>query len=630
MARIKYWDPESGEWKYADSSGGSGGKSAYQYARDGGFTGTEEEFGKCLAAVCHTEPAENDVPKVFIDGVIPKTKEDVLAEMRYVSSTEIFHAFLEIKCQGTSSMGYPKKNFTIKMYSDETRETKLKKSFKDWGHNGNKYVLKANYIDHSHARNIVAANLWSEVVASRPDYGSLPEELRSSPRNGAVDGFPVKVYTNGTYQGIYTWNIGKEDWTWGMEEDNANHILLCAETNSTSAVPNTPCNFRELWSGTDGEYWSVEVGTNSDAVKNSLNALISCIRDTDDDTFKAAIGTYLDVQSAIDYYLHQLVIYGKDGMAKNMLLATYDGVKWRCGAYDMDSTFGLEWNGSKIYDANMDYTSYNDHNGLLWERISTLYADEVSARYRELRDSVYSVANMVTKFERFMDTIGLNLYGEDVDIYPEIPQPETNNIQQIRNFIRNRRHYVDALFGIPMYNLAEETALDGTNQINTCVSLDGADEYTVLLDYTVTSLELPGGVKRGMLLSNSKTTETPVVGWGVEFNPDWPVGFFWTSTASSSVFQLNHGGTAVGLRNKFAIRRKPDGTYTAYSKAKHGTAGVDITQYITDGEVGHSLIIGAHAYSDGSYEFRLPVTVHGCQIYKAALTDDAIASYLSA
>ena len=82
----------------------------------------------------HVEPSENDIPKVFINGNIPTAKDDVLAELDYVSKTESFHAYLKIKCQGDSSMFYPKKNFTIKMYSDEAREVKLEKSFKDWHH----------------------------------------------------------------------------------------------------------------------------------------------------------------------------------------------------------------------------------------------------------------------------------------------------------------------------------------------------------------------------------------------------------------------------------------------------------------------------------------------------------------
>lgn len=284
------------------------------------------------------------VPCVFIDGEIPNSKTEVLATLTYMQSETCWKAYVKIKCQGNSSMSYPKKNFTVTLYTDEARKEKKKVAFELFGGKGmSKYVLKANYMDHLHARNIVSARLWSEVVASRSDYNTLPAEMQESPCNGAVDGFPVLVYTNGEYQGVYTWNIGKDAELWGMSEDNPNHILLCAETNDNGeeAQKDNPCNFRAPWDGVDGYHWSVEVGTNSDAVKASLNALIACVMDTDDDTFRAQIGEHLDVQAAIDYYIFAYAICGIDNLAKNMLLATYDGAKWIPGMYDMDSTWGL-------------------------------------------------------------------------------------------------------------------------------------------------------------------------------------------------------------------------------------------------------------------------------------------------
>ena len=399
--------------------------------------------------VSRVEPAEDDIPKVFITGVKPTTKDDVLAEMQYISKTDNFHAYLEIKCQGTSSMSYTKKNFTIKMFSDEERETKLKKSFKDWRHNGNKYVLKANYIDHSHARNIVSARLWGEVVASRPDYNTLPEEMRNSPNNGAVDGFPIKVYYNGNYEGIYTWNIGKDDCMWNMDKNNPNHILLCAEGNTDGVYAETTSNFRALWNGVDGGKpgWSVEVGTNSNAVKTSLNNLIQFVMDNNGSDFRNGIGNYLDIQSAIDYYIFQYEICGIDGLAHNMLLGTFDGTIWHCGAYDMDSTFGLWWTGGSYVSAEYACPEdYQEKFSLLWERIETNYVDELKTRQAELRKTVLSYSNMVTHFERFMDIIGLDLYAEDLTIYPDIPSGVTNNIKQIRKYIRDRQAYVDAEF----------------------------------------------------------------------------------------------------------------------------------------------------------------------------------------
>ena len=62
------------------------------------------------------EPKNNDIPKVFINGIIPTTKDDVLAELTYISKTLHFHSYITIKCQGTSSMKYHKKNFTIKLF----------------------------------------------------------------------------------------------------------------------------------------------------------------------------------------------------------------------------------------------------------------------------------------------------------------------------------------------------------------------------------------------------------------------------------------------------------------------------------------------------------------------------------
>lgn len=389
------------------------------------------------------EPMEDDIPKVFIDGAIPTTKDDVLAEMAYISKTENFHAYLEIKCQGSSSMQYPKKNFTIKMYSDEARETKLKKSFRTWGIESNKYVLKADYLDSSHLRNVIGARLWGEVVASRSDYESLPTELKTSPNNGAIDGFPVKVYTNGNYYGVYMFNIGKDDWMWGMDKDNPNHVLLCAETNTGDVYGETPCNFRALWNGVDEKDWSVEVGTNSDSVKNSLNDLIACVMNTDDVTFKATIGNHLDVQSAIDYYLHQYVICGVDNLAKNMLLGTYDLKKWIMGAYDMDRAFGIKWEDG-FSNANAKCPQdYREKYNLLFDRLEKVFTVEILERYLELRKSVYTCSNMISKMENLYYTIGTELYEEEYEIWAEMYFKGQLTIQHIRQFISDRLAYVD-------------------------------------------------------------------------------------------------------------------------------------------------------------------------------------------
>jgi hypothetical protein len=170
-----------------------------------------------------------------------------------------------------------------------------------------------------------------------------------------------------------------------------------------------------------------------------------------DEEFKNQIGQYLDVQSALDYYLFSYVNCGIDSLAKNMLLATYDGKKWICGQYDMDATFGSNVIGNINISTKLKCPEeYKEQYSLLWQRIETLYGKELKARYNELRNSVLSYSNMVTHFERFTDIIGKDLYAEDITIYTDIPSADTSNITQIRNYIRDRLKYVDnkvELFG---------------------------------------------------------------------------------------------------------------------------------------------------------------------------------------
>lgn len=430
-------------------------------------------------------------PLVYIDGNIPITKDNVLAEMRILSNWLNIHAYIKIKCQGSSSMNYPKKNFTVTLYKDADRTIPLEITIPGWKHPSNKFVLKANYIDHLHARNVVTARLWSEVVASRHDYVALPAELRNSPNNGAVDGFPVIVYANGSYQGLYTWNIGKDDWLWGMDEDDPNHVLLCGETNTDGEYRETACNFRTVWNGVDGNDWSVEVGKNSDEVKNALNALILCVRDTTDEEFRQQIRNHLDLDSAIDYYIFACAICGIDNLGKNMLLGTYNLRKWIMGMYDLDSTWGLWWNGTRfISPLTRCPSQYQEQFSLLFERIAALYAPNIQARAVELRQTVLSYANIVSHFERFAAEIGVEAYADDLVPYPNIPSKSENNLWQIREFVRSRLAYFDVwatgkesgiLYSLPNINFsAGESRVMITNGNHVKIDMATAEVYADL------------------------------------------------------------------------------------------------------------------------------------------------------
>lgn len=398
------------------------------------------------------EPMENDIPIVTIDGTLPTAKSDgdVNVVISYNSMTAQFKDYGTVKVQGDSSTQYPKKNFTIKLFSDSGRTKKDKRQFRNWDKKRNKFVLKANWIDHSHARNIVNARLWTQIMKSRSDFDALPSELTEG--NLAIDGFPVKVFNNGVYMGIYTWNLTKDS-LYGLDDEiNSNAIVQGDSASYSGSI---------LWrsSTMDGK-WSDEThDTITGAVVSGFNALLNFVYTSSDADFTSNFSTYFDKQSIIDQYIFLYAGCIVDNIGKNQTFFTYDGSYWYGGMYDLDGTWGLPpWNVSGWKSASTafqaGYSAVAEGDGtttnLLYDRVGTLFASDIVSRYEALRSSILSEDNINAEFERFMAAIPLSLYAEDYASttgngnFTGIPLKDTNNVQQIRQFVIDRLAYVDS------------------------------------------------------------------------------------------------------------------------------------------------------------------------------------------
>lgn len=389
------------------------------------------------------------IPCLHILGTLPTSKNDGDVSVKYIFSngTERVNGFATLKVQGNSTASYPKKNFTIKLFNDEAHKSKQKLSFNDWGEQ-NKFVLKADWIDISHARNIVSARLWSDIIASRSSYGDLPELYRKSPNNCQVDGFIIKVYANGVYQGRYSWNIPKDAWMFNMDDDLDEHCVLCGEDYSSSC-------FRAA-ANINGNDWSDEIHDSVPAsIKTRWNQVISFVRTSSDADFISSIDTYINLDSLIDYYIFAYVDCGLDALGKNQIYITYDGNLWYASMYDMDSTWGLYWNGSKFVSAEYrmqeDYeVGVHNTSNLLFDRLESLFVSRIKIRYTELRGGVLSETYIKEKFKEWCDVSSAELMAQDYasttanGAYTGMPQKTTNNYEQISNFVTARLAYVDA------------------------------------------------------------------------------------------------------------------------------------------------------------------------------------------
>lgn len=433
------------------------------------------------------EPQLMDMPRIyFSEGTLPTSKTATVMKFDYYSKTHEEHGYVDIKCQGNSSMAYNKKNFTIKIFKEQAKTSKLKINFKGWGKQS-KFVLKANWIDITHARNVVSARLWGDIIKTRSDYATaLPELLRTSPNQGAIDAFPVLVYSNGVYQGRYTLNIPKDKWMSNMDDALDTHCILCGENYQSGcfrALPNI-----------NGSDWTDELhDVVPVTIKTSWTNAIQFVMTSSDDEFKANLSNYFDVNSLIDYYLYSLVSTNLDGFGKNQLFFTYDGVHWIASVYDLDSTWGLYWNGSKILPTDYRRNQYEDYvnstGNLLYNRLEQLFIAQLKARYTELRKNVLSASHIIQKFEEFNQVCPKDIVQEDYASttgggkFTGIPSTTTNNIQQLRNNIVARLTYVDS------YVNALQEAIPCTNITlnNTTLSFTTTDTQTLTATLTPTN-----------------------------------------------------------------------------------------------------------------------------------------------
>lgn len=480
------------------------------------------------------EPKDDDIPKVFFSEAIPQTKDDVVTKFRYISKTKDVSGYAEFKAQGNSSMSYPKKNVTVKMYADEALKEKLKVDFKGWGEQG-KHVYKANWIDLTHARNVVSARLWADIVKSRNNYEALPELFRASPNQCAVDGFPVKVYSQGIYQGRYTLNIPKDAWMANMDDSLDNHCILCGE-NYVSGCFRASANI-------DESDWTDEIhDIVPPSIKTRWNEVISFVMNSTDEEFKANLGNYFFVDSLIDYFIFGVVSCGLDAFGKNQLYFTYDGLKWIAGMYDMDSTWGLWWNGSQFVSSNYARTEFQDfkdgQGNLLYIRLVNSFYEEIKARYEVLKNGALSIPNIINHFERFTDIASSDLVKEDYASttgsgkFTNIPSKDTNNIQQIRKFVVDRYVYCDTYFasltggtvepGTPEVTLTSISATYTGGEVAVGTSVNDLTGITVTAHYSdgstanITGYTLSGTIAEGAntitVSYGGKTTTFTVTG----------------------------------------------------------------------------------------------------------------------
>ena len=390
-------------------------------------------------------PEELGLPVIYFTGSLDgiSKQNELTLSASYKSEEQSFDTYVKMKVQGNTSQFYEKKNFTVKFYKDAECDSKNKVDL-GWGKQY-KYCMKANFVDPSQARNIVSARLYAQIVAERVgDEGPL---AKLAPNYGVIDGYPVLMYLNGEFYGVYTMNIPKDNWMTGMDdsEEIKQAMLMPShyEPLSCQLKAEIPADVPEdQW---EREYCSTEDDT---WVVESFNEFIRFLNTASDDEFMAKISEYTDVEAVIDTMVFTFFIGAIDNTTNNILWLTYDGEIWFPTMYDMDGTWGNYPNGATGFDIEIVLPTASDDGklaftaeaptyNLLWERMAFNYSTDIKLRFYELRAGILSTENVEKEFGAFFEQIPDVVYESDAARWTTFKSHGSDGFDDIMSFVRD-------------------------------------------------------------------------------------------------------------------------------------------------------------------------------------------------
>ena len=410
------------------------------------------------------------------------------------------HAILN--AQGRSSMNWEKKNISLDLcddewIGDETPEVR----FGNWVPQDSFHV-KAYYTDVVRGLCPISYKLYEQIVRTRGDkydrpwkkalidYSKIGTTSKSfgNPYVGDYDlltdtgarcfpdGFPIAIYLNGKFYGIFSLQLKKHRDNYHLNKSTAEHVHLDGILDEVT-IFNGKGNIdwsqfevrnpkglyaiggnkydadvkqEEIAGDTEVNAW-IEAGTlpNGKAIDRKTKKALQMtakvkkyILDFAETvpTIKSAMATYeasskseedlkalksiyekyFDVHNMEDYMIIGDILGNGDGFAGNWQWFTYDGVKWWVGLYDCDLVFGGNWEGKLVSPPSNRHidVSTNKPNGY----VVKYYYDDMKARYKELADNnIISINNIVSMLKDWCMRIGTSFYKKEYEKWKDSP-----------------------------------------------------------------------------------------------------------------------------------------------------------------------------------------------------------------
>lgn len=366
------------------------------------------------SSVFSIEKMSSRLPVMVVTGDIPTLENtsnkdtQIVVDIEYTNMQHPEKSFRMVNAamrpQGTSSMGYPKKNFRI--YTTKLDNTILYDangnvvedklySFKDKAQPVDCWCLKADYAESSGTHNTGIARLWNNALFNAQVDGEY--KLRTEAQKAAllakydydvrttIDGFPILLFYRPSandeliFIGKYNFNNDKSTESvfgfTGIPGFN-NERMQCWEVLNNGhalALFTTASNFDSEWSNAfESRYPDTKTPNTAD-----LKAFCQWMVNVSQSDFATQKWQHLNVYMMAAYWCYLMRHAGADQFVKNAMFTSEDGQHFYYILYDNDTINGLVNTGKlqvpptadrQTKDASGEYY-FAGHDSRLWNML---------------------------------------------------------------------------------------------------------------------------------------------------------------------------------------------------------------------------------------------------------------------
>lgn len=409
-------------------------------------------------------------------GTFPTTKGKITRGIIQFNDMQgnYFEKYIEMDIHGRTSAAFKKKNYTFDFFNDKECSDSAKLRFGDWV-SMDSFYFQGWYSDAFRGIDIIGYQLYQEIIKTRGFLKDKPykkviykDAVSSATENTNTEqnlsknslctplGFPVILYHEGKFFGVYTVMLKKNRENFLMDKKDYKAVMLDLDSGSiVSGVkdwgsfeirnPKTLIcvdgskydgdNPKELIDESSEKYSS----TNKDMVntvktKKAILGLADAFTEVQTaisekkttEEIKEIIESHYDVDYLIDYLIFSNVVCNVDGWGGNWQWTTWDGVKWNPNPYDLNATFGLDPYGILASEASSSILSRSIATVVL-----TYYLEEIKTRFKYLRNkNVVTVENIIDLFKTWVDRIGIDNFKNEFKVWDSTPSQRPSNLNK--------------------------------------------------------------------------------------------------------------------------------------------------------------------------------------------------------